>query len=313
MNELVTLAIHIGKKENYSMMENLLKSILICNTYSELEIILIDSSGDNKIRDWFSKIDFDSNFINFDFSKTNIVKNKKVNIRKEIFFFNENHIYNKRSFTRCFNKAITIAKGKYFVYLTEDMQFIVRDDMISDYIGVLKTMGENKTIINLCTQQEYKYSKHNNRFGKPILLNKNNFIIFKPEEKKGDFFSFSSKEVHNSVGTLPEDSDEAPLAILTEYRKKCEELNIQRYYPGIFIGAWFSNKHHNFLNNKIKIETSKNPNFLLLKPLTKNELLNKFQKVLKERPISTEDLMMLNNWYFKISPINYLKKLLIAS
>ena len=312
MNELVTLAIHIGKKQNYPMMENLLKSILICNTYPELEIILIDSSGDNKVREWFSKIDFDSNFINFDLSKTNILKNKKVNIKKEIFFFNENHIYDKRSYTRCFNKAITIARGKYFVYLTEDMQFIISGDMFSDYIETLKTMGENKTIINLCTQQEYKYGKNNNRFGKPILLKKNNFVIFKPEEKKGDFFSFSSKELHNSVGILPEDSDEEPLAVLTEYKRKCEELNIQRYYPGIFIGVWFFNKHHNFLNNRIKIETSKNADFLLLKTSTKNELYNKFQKLLKTRPTSTEDLMMLNNWYFKINPINHLKKLLVG-
>ena len=48
-------------------------------------------------------------------------------------------------------------------------------------------MGENKTIINLCTQQEYKYSKHNNRFGKPILL-----------------YNASSKGSHNYMSLVSE-------------------------------------------------------------------------------------------------------------
>ena len=88
MSDLVTIAIHNGKKEYCPLLENLLKSFLICNEYPNIELLLVESGGNEDVRKWLTSIDFDSNYTNFDGTTTDIVRNKDVNIAKKLLFKN---------------------------------------------------------------------------------------------------------------------------------------------------------------------------------------------------------------------------------
>ena len=76
-----SLAIHSGKIDYVPLLENLLKSFLICNEYPNVELILIESAQNQPIREWFKSIDFESNFQNFDGKITGVRANKRSKIK----------------------------------------------------------------------------------------------------------------------------------------------------------------------------------------------------------------------------------------
>ena len=45
MSDLVTVAIHTGKEEYAPLLQNLLKSFLICNEYPNIELIIVESGS----------------------------------------------------------------------------------------------------------------------------------------------------------------------------------------------------------------------------------------------------------------------------
>ena len=79
-NDVVSIAIHSGKVEYIPLLQNLIKSFLVCNEYPNIELILIESAGNNNIRKWFSEIDFQHNFVNFDQTPTSLIKHSKTSI-----------------------------------------------------------------------------------------------------------------------------------------------------------------------------------------------------------------------------------------
>ena len=87
--DLVTIALHTGKTSNYPLIENVLKSFLICNEYPNIELILIETGENDDLREWYSGLDFDSEFVNFDGTKTTIKKKPNVDIEKRTMFFDE--------------------------------------------------------------------------------------------------------------------------------------------------------------------------------------------------------------------------------
>ena len=80
----VSIAVHSGKEEYTPLLENLFKSFLVCNQYPEIELILLETAGNSRVRDWFKNLDFDNFFVNFDGDKTTIEKCPEVKIKKSI-------------------------------------------------------------------------------------------------------------------------------------------------------------------------------------------------------------------------------------
>ena len=68
MTPKLSIAIHSGVFGYWPLLQNLLKSFLVCNEYPSIEIILVESGGNKKIRDWFEKIDFDDQVGSLDVS-----------------------------------------------------------------------------------------------------------------------------------------------------------------------------------------------------------------------------------------------------
>ncbi len=202
MADLVTIAVHFGRRDNYPLLENLLKSFLVCNEYPNIELMLIESGGDGGIREWLSSLEFSEAFVNFCGSRSSITKDPRVSVSKETLFLDfaeqDPWFY---CYLESYKRAIKEASGKYFVFFAEDNQFILKGDVISDYIEILRLHGEDRTIVTFCAQQERKYYKHNNRFGKPVEL-KRNLYAFRPVERKGDPFALCSRAIHETIGEL---------------------------------------------------------------------------------------------------------------
>ena len=60
MSPKLSIAVHSGVFEYWPQLQNLLKSFVACNEYPNVEIILVESGGNKKIRDWFEEINFNN-------------------------------------------------------------------------------------------------------------------------------------------------------------------------------------------------------------------------------------------------------------
>jgi tRNA G10 N-methylase Trm11 len=168
--DLVTIALHSGKKEYYPLIENFLKSMLKCIEYPRIEIMLIESAGNQEIRSWFERIDFDSNFVNFLGSRSSIKKDSCVEIIKTVKFYDFPAEYEWfECFTQSIQQAINECKGEYFCFFAEDNQFTVKGDVLSDYIKIMEKENNFKSFVHFFAQQKYKLYKKNNYFDKKSL------------------------------------------------------------------------------------------------------------------------------------------------
>ena len=73
------------EKRKLCFLQNFLKSFLICNTYSNIDLCVFETSGDKDIRKWLKKINLNNYFINFEGSVTQI-KKKNTNPKLLLFF-----------------------------------------------------------------------------------------------------------------------------------------------------------------------------------------------------------------------------------
>ena len=290
MNKLVTIAIHTGKREYYYLLENLLKSFLVCNEYPNIELLLIESGGNNDIRKWLSLLNFDKEFVNFNGDITDIKKNKGVRIVKTLLF---KDFDSKAHWSYCYMnsmmESIKVAKGEYFVFLAEDNQFTLKGDVISDYILALDNYGSNKTILEFCSLQQYKHLKKNNLFEGPYLLN-NKVIVYKPFIMKWSPFSFCKKTIYDDVGEMVNSTIENQHSTIDDYSEKCKNLNFERLYPAAPIGMWFNNSNRDYIIKTIREQTKNNPNFILYRLHKRDSVYEHVKKL--TCPLSTENYMI---------------------
>jgi hypothetical protein len=297
---LVTILIHTGKKEYHPLLENLLKSFLICNQYPNIELLFVESAGDEEIRDWLNLLDFDSKFINFDGTKTNVIKQDDVEIKKSVLFtdFVEDKSVKdwdviNQAVLKSIDLGIKKSRGKYVACLLEDNQFILKGDMISDYLKVLKHFGEDNTIVHFFAQQNYKYFKPNNAFKEPIEID-DGITVYKPIEMKFCPWSLFNKSMYNRAGEITIKKSDKAHEPISKYSEKCKELGMNRVYMAIPMGIWFYNKHREQLIENIKEKTKANPDYCMFKFYQKSDLDYNIVKKLS-RPLSVDDFLMQVN------------------
>ena len=272
-NEMVTIAMHTGKKEYYPLVENFLKSFLLCVTYPKIELMLVETAGNEEIRSWFNSLDFSKNFINFDGTETSIKRNESCEIIKSLVYLDPdpNDMW-YMSWTKGINEAIRIAKGKYFTMLAEDNQFNMKGDIISGYISLLRKEDRTRSLVHFFSQQGYKYFKKSNAFtGPSIIGSPGDFDYFTVNQikecTKWCFLGLTDVNNYKLIGEplIAQTKDDNPHIQTEEYSKRSHYTNYKRFYPKICHGIWLSNNSKKLAIKTIVEKTKNNPDYVLYK------------------------------------------------
>ena len=299
MNPKLSIAVHSGVYEFWPLLQNLLKSFLACNEYPNIEIILAESGGNQKIRDWFEKIDFDDFFINLDGQKTNIKKHSQVSIEKTLKFIDFDPSITGRNacYSRAISQCIDSFKGDFFVMLAEDNQFVVKGNLLNDYIKILDNFGRDESMIYFFAQQGYKLQKGNNRATGPHKIETTDLLFFTPIEQKWDMGAICSRGLYNSMkrmkesrGIKEEENLDVHHGLVEQNTLLFTVSDFKRIYPAIPCGMWMDNDHRDKVIARITEQTESNPDFILYKIVDKPLLY---------------DLLRTKNWDFPLATENY--------
>ena len=291
-NERVSIAIHSGKLDYTPLIENLLKSILVCNHHPDIELILIESAGITEVRGWFEKIDFNDDFVNFDGTRTEARKNPGVQITKNLLFLT---YPDDLPWYTCYQDAaregLRVATGQYFAFIAEDNQFCVIGDVLGDYIKVIQHEGEDNTMISLSTLQQYKHTKKNNYVGPVQSLDEVNY--FTTEYTKWDPNLLCSKKVYERLGPLTLSDPEDPHRSINYLSERARKIGLKRIFMAVSQNIWCAESNKSSNIETIKRKSEKNPNFLLFTPQDYRELKSAFRESLPadgftKLPLSTD-------------------------
>ena len=310
MKDVISIAIHTGSIKYIFFLQNLIKSIIVCNPFKRIELILIETGGVKEIRDWMNKIDFKKNFINFDGTLTDIKVAKNYKINKKLLFLN---FPKKTPWFYCYmkgvKKASEIAKGTFFLCFSEDYQFFLKGNSLLEYIKTIKSLGRKNTILSPYYFTKYRISKQNNKIDlNSKFIGRMKFKKFK--EKKGDIFGFMSNKISKNIKNFPNSTIKDPHATINKFNKFVNKKKINRYYPFVSPCIHFANKDREFLSNLIKRKTKINKNYLLYKVLDYKDFLRLINRNHLKYPISIEDLIFLRDTNFIEFISYYTNKLL---
>ena len=289
--KLVTIALHFGKLDYLPLVENFLKSLLVCVTYPNIELMLVETGGNKSVRDWFESLDFSTKFVNFNGDKTSISCNAGCKIKKSLVFKDPvpgDEWY--MSFSKGISEAISRARGEYFVILAEDNQFNVRGPIIQKYIDILELQENEKSFVHFMAQQQYKYFKKNNHYSGPF--EKNDFKYFQVSKTqlctKWCPFSLTKVKNYDLLGgfPIPQHNEPSNIPQIT-LAEKSFSLGVARFYPLISHGVWFHNNDRGKFIEKI-IENSKlNPDYVLY-PIHDYNEINKLEI---NQPLATDSFL----------------------
>ena len=292
MDDTVSIAIHSGKQEYFPLIENLIKSFLVCNEYPNIELLLIESAGNHKIREWFSSIDINGCFVNFDGTMTSITKNKNVLIEKTLLFLDfSDDVPWYVCYMDSLKRAIDASAGKYFVFLAEDNQFMIKGNVIGDYIIMLSNLGEESHMINFSAMQCYKYVKPNNLHG--AVRNIGGVKYFPIENVKWDPTYFCDKKIYEKLGDFVFGDEGDPHRTINNFIEMSKKLKLSRAYKAIPCSIWFHNEHKDNYIKMIQKRTAINPDYILFGIDSLKET-RRLMGAFPYRPIGTDD------WHHKI-------------
>ncbi len=291
-NGRVSIAIHSGKLDYTPLLENLLKSILVCNQYPDIELVLIESAGITEVRDWFEKIDFDDNFVNFDGTRTEVRKHSGTQVTKNLLFLT---YPDDLPWYTCYQDAtregLRASTGQYYVFIAEDNQFCVTGDALSDYIKIIQHEGEDNTMVSLSTLQQYKHTKSNNRVGPIKALDKIDYFI--TEYTKWDPNLLCSKKVYERLGPLTLSDPEDPHRSINYLSERARSIGLKRVFMSVSQNIWCAESNKSTNIEVIKSSTEKNSNFLLFNPQDYQDLKASFREAIEgdgftKLPLSTD-------------------------
>ncbi len=265
--------------------------------------MLVESGGNQKIRDWFNQIDFSDFFVNLDGKKTQIKKHSNVSIEKTVKFIDFNDSITGRN--SCYNRAISQCiddfKGEFFVMLAEDNQFIVEGDVISDYIKILENFGRDESMMYFFSQQAYKLHKQNNRATGPHKIDSSELLFFTPVEQKWDMGAICSRGLYNKMKkernarSIDEEQNwDIHHGLVEQNTLLFSVCDFKRIYPAIPCGVWMYNDHKDKVVDKIKTETEKNADFILYKTVDKSLLYDLLKTKNWDLPLATENYSVEN-------------------
>jgi len=291
-NERVSIAIHSGKLDYTPLIENLLKSILLCNHYPDVEIILIESAGISETREWFEKINFNDNFVNFDGTITDTKKHDGVSITKNLLFLTyPEDLPWYTCYQDATREALRASTGQYYAFIAEDNQFCVEGDVLGDYVKVIQHEGEDNTMVSLSTLPQYKHTKSNNHVG--LIQALDDIDYFVTEYTKWDPNLLCSKKVYERLGPLTLSDPEDPHRSINYLSARARRIGLKRVFMSVSQNIWCAESNKSTNIEVIKSKTEKNPNFLLFSPQNYEELKASFREAISPEgvtklPLSTD-------------------------
>jgi len=168
------------------------------------------------------------------------------------------------------NKSVKESKGEYFAFLAEDNQFFIKGNIFQDYVALLEGLGKSMYMTNLSGLHGYKYTKKNNSFSPPESVN--NIMLFKCNYTKWDPTYFCHKSIYKALGKHAMSTVENPHQTIEYFSKKAQDIGLKRCFKHISAVIWMQNNKRDQLINKIKKRTLKNPDYILYKISTLEEV-----------------------------------------
>ena len=290
----ISISIHNGLYERWPLLENIIKSFLVCNEYPNIELILAESGGNSGIRAWLENLDLDDYFVDLQGQKTDIIKNPNVTIEKSLKFidFDESIQGLGACYSRAINQSIQHATGDFFVNLAEDNQFIIKGNIIEDYLQILKHYGSHASAIHFFSQQQYKLYKQNNQATGPHSIDSTQLPFFMPTHQKWDPNQLVHKSIFKNMESQAgeENTKEASYDVhhgfVQRYTNLFTECAFQRIYPAIPAGVWMT--HAERTAAEIAENKKSNPNYIRYKIKDKEELLRIVRSQKPTHPFSSE-------------------------
>jgi hypothetical protein len=298
----VSIAIHNGLYERWPLLENAIKSFLICNEYPNIELILVESGGDTKIRSWLESIDLNDFFVNFSGEKTDIAKHPGVKIEKSLKFIDFDSATSglNSCYSRAMSQTIDFFKGDFFTMLAEDVQFVIKGDLISEYLKILNNFGSHASSIHFCSQQQYKLYKKNNQSTGPHTIETTELPFFLPTHQKWDPNQLSHRSIFSNMENKAEKENDKERSFdiqhgfVQRYTNLFASCNFKRIYPFLSACLWMSNSNVGSTISEIIENKKKDPNYVRYNILEKNDAMKSIKTKNQSVPLSSEQYELDN-------------------
>jgi hypothetical protein len=301
----VSIAIHNGLYERWPLLENAIKSFLICSQYPNIELILVESGGNTKIRSWLESIDLDDFFVNFSGEKTDIIKHPDVKIEKSLKFIDFDAATSglNACYSRAMSQTIDCFTGEFFTMLAEDIQFVIKGDLISDYLKILNNFGSHASSIHFCSQQQYKLYKKNNQSSGPHTIKTTELPFFLPTHQKWDPNQLSHRSMFSNMEDKAEKENnkyrsfDIPHGFIQRYTNLFTSCNFKRIYPFLSACLWMSNRDVDATISEIMENKKKDPNYIRYNIREKNDMMAAVKTKNQSVPLSSEQYELDNHLY----------------
>ena len=279
---ILSIAIHNGKESYAPLVQNLVKSILVCNEGTSIELILIESAGNKRIREWFSALDLERDFVNFDGSKTSIQKQVNTDVKKKLLFIDyPDDLPWYTCYQDATREALRASAGQYFVFMAEDNQFAVVGNLLEECVNLLEHLGKHKSMISLSTVPRYKLQKANNR--RKSVSEFLGIEYYQSVEVKWDPTYICHKDLFQRLGPMALSDPEKHHRAIEYMTSRARIIEATRYFPAVAPNVWCEESYKKRNIEIIQHMTRINPDFLLFSPITKQAALEVYNT--RYRPV----------------------------
>lgn len=262
-NPLVT--VHITSYNNYLLLKNLIDSLVLCNEYKNIELIIVDNgSTDEKLLNFYETLKKE---LPFPFE---LIRNEKNDYPCCVW--------------RAKNQARKIARGEYFIDLPNDQQFIRKGSWVRECLEVFEKENKAACVV-FCAYPSYRWKKINNRIYPESEAN--GVPYFNSYYKGYVDYHIMPRSVYEKVGPFLDQGFDDRRIPEPDYMERCTKMGFKRIflkYPAAVI---------------IPEEMKKNSenNGLIIPLWDFEEIKNKFKKL--NRPVSNQELCRIKENPFK--------------
>tara|TARA_Y100000034_G_scaffold20628_2_gene23601 strand:- start:981 stop:1898 length:918 start_codon:yes stop_codon:yes gene_type:complete len=189
---------HVNTYNKKRMLKNLLLSFNECNVYENYEWVIVDQGSTDGTVEFLKNVMEQSNKVKviFDDELEYFEKLRSIQLYPRNNNKKANAVFGKAK-----NDARKIAKGKYFIDIADDHQFVRKVDWVTEMIDVCESEGVNtvaSVIYRGLTTQ--RINKANNATGPVKKSDKLGVEYYVCKHKHYDDYGMMPKSVYNKIG-----------------------------------------------------------------------------------------------------------------
>lgn len=200
------ITVHITSYNRFLQLRNLVQSLVYCNEYENIELIIVDNgSTDERLLKYYDEIN-----LGFPFQL----------IRNEV-----------NDYPRCVwhakNQARAAANGDYFLDVPDDHQFVRRGNWIQECLDLYNSVDDIGCIV-LYAYSIFRWTKSNNRLHP--LSQSSGVPHFMSYYKGYVDYHFTSREVYERVGPFLDTGYDDRAIPEPDYMRRSTELGLRRLF-----------------------------------------------------------------------------------